>query len=212
MNPLFDETGALAKTAQPNAKAFYLVGVINASNTASRSITIPEGTPLFGPVVNLQNDNVYNDVPLTVPQPRAQAAGIVDTASIFLELDGESRLDLVSRIKSPVFDYVLPAEGNIYQFFGDGHLRAHQALRLGRVLVLHPAAAAGDSHVAIWWHVRLLRDAVLRSDRVRDYGGVNSERRGRGEWRRVALYAVNHHRWGCAESLDATRVCGHCFC
>jgi hypothetical protein len=117
-NPLFDETGALAGTAQPNKKAFFLVGVINESNTASRSITTSEGTPLFGPVINFQNDNVFNDIPLTVPELRTQAAAIIDTATFFLELDGEPRPDLVSRIKSPVFDYFLPEEDNIYQFFG----------------------------------------------------------------------------------------------
>jgi hypothetical protein len=116
-NPLFDETGARADTAQPNPKAFYLVGVINQSNTASRSITIPRGTPLFGPVINFQNDNIAYDPPVTVPQLRADAAVNVDTAEYFLELDGEPRPDLVARIKSPVFDYVLPEEDNIYQFF-----------------------------------------------------------------------------------------------
>ena len=73
-NPAFDETGAKAGNAQPNPKAFYLVGVFNESNTASRKITIPQNTPLFGPVINFQNDNVYNAEPLTVPQLRAAAA------------------------------------------------------------------------------------------------------------------------------------------
>lgn len=117
-NPLFDETGAQADIAQPNPKAFYLVGVVNESNTASRSITVPQGTPLFGPVINFENDNVFYDPPVTVPQLRADAAASVDTATYFLELDGEPRPDLVARIQSPVFDYVLPEEDNIYQFFG----------------------------------------------------------------------------------------------
>jgi hypothetical protein len=117
-NPLFDETGAKADTAQPNPKAFYLVGVINESGEARRSITIPQDTPLFGPVINAQNDNIFYDPPVTVPQLRADAAALVDPATYFLELDGEPRPDLVTRIKSPVFDYVLPEEDNIYQFFG----------------------------------------------------------------------------------------------
>ncbi len=117
-NPLFDETGEKAGTAQPNPKAFYLGGVINESNTAERAITIPQNTPLFGPVINYQNDNVYNAEPLTVPQLRAGAAAAVDTATFTLELDGVQRPDLVTRIKSPVFYYDLPEEDNIYQFFG----------------------------------------------------------------------------------------------
>lgn len=118
-NPLFDETGDLADTDQPNPKAFYLVGVINESNTAERSITINRRTPLFGPIINYQNDNVFNgDNPLSVPELRAQAAEIVDGETYFLELDGCPRPDLAYRVKSPVFAYYLPATDNIYQYFG----------------------------------------------------------------------------------------------
>jgi len=118
-NPLFDETGERAATAQPNKKVFYLVGVVNLSGTAERTITIPEGTPLFGPVVNSENDNVFNDPPLTVPVLRQQVTDLIDTSSGFLILDGqEMTADLVHRVQSPVFSYVLPAEDNIYQFFG----------------------------------------------------------------------------------------------
>jgi hypothetical protein len=118
VNPLFDETGEKADSAQPNPKAFYLAGVFNESNTANRSITIPSGMALFGPVLNYQNDNIYYDPPVSVPQLRADAAKTIDTAAVYLELDGQSRLDLVDRVKSPVFDYTLPSEDNIYQFFG----------------------------------------------------------------------------------------------
>lgn len=117
-HPLFDETGEDADTGQEGNKAFFLGGVFNESGTASRAITIPEGTPLFGPVINVQFDNVFFDPPLTIPELRAQMTPIVDEAEFFLELNGEERPDLVARIKSPVFDYVLPEEDNIYQFFG----------------------------------------------------------------------------------------------
>jgi hypothetical protein len=116
-NPLFDETGALADTEQPNKKAFFLVGVINESGTAQRKITIPKNTPLFGPVINVQNDNIFYDPPVNVPQLRADAASFVDEAEFFLYLNGEARPDLLARIKSPVFSYDLP-DNNIYQFFG----------------------------------------------------------------------------------------------
>lgn len=121
-NPLFDETGANAANAQPNKKAFFLVGVINVSNTAERSITIPAGTPLFGPVINLQTDNIGRAEPLTARQLRAEANAAIDSidpADIFLTVDGVDRTaQLVDRIESPNFGYTLPAEDNIYQFFG----------------------------------------------------------------------------------------------
>ena len=118
-NPLFDETGAKAYNAQPNKKVFFLVGVINESGTATRQITIPQGTPLFGPVINVEWDNIGADDPLTVPELRDVAAAMMDSVEeVDLILDGQPRPDLVDRITSPVFSYDLPAEDNIYQFFG----------------------------------------------------------------------------------------------
>ena len=118
INPLYDETGARADTAQPNPKAFYLAGVFNVSNMAERTIAIPAGTALFGPVLNVENDNIFYDPPVTVPTLRSDAAAFFENATYFLMLDGVSRTDLVARIKSPVFDYVLPEEDNVYQFAG----------------------------------------------------------------------------------------------
>jgi hypothetical protein len=117
-NPLFDETGENAYNSQPNPKAFYLVGVINESGSATRHITIPSGTPLFGPLINIENDNIFYDPPVSVPQLRADAAALLETALYELTIDGDSRNEFVSRIKSPTFDYILPVEDNIYQFFG----------------------------------------------------------------------------------------------
>jgi hypothetical protein len=115
-NPLVDETGADASNAQPNKKVFFLVGVINTSGTATRQITVPRGTPLFGPVINVEWDNIGVDDPLTVPELRDVAAAIIDSVEeVDLILDGKARPDLVDRITSPVFSYDLPAEDNIYQ-------------------------------------------------------------------------------------------------
>src|SRR4026208_442797 len=67
-NPLYDETGEKAYNGQPNKKVFFLVGVINESGTATRHITIPKGTPLFGPVINVEWDNIGVDDPYTVKE------------------------------------------------------------------------------------------------------------------------------------------------
>jgi hypothetical protein len=118
-NPLFDETGADAANGQPNPQMFFLVGVPPGADTVSRTITVPFGKALFGAVVNYENDNIFYDPPVDVGQLRRDAATIIDSVeSIGLTLDHVSRLDLVSRIKSPVFEYFLPDEDNIYQFFG----------------------------------------------------------------------------------------------
>jgi hypothetical protein len=121
-NPLFDETGADAYNAQPEKKVFFLAGVSNVSNTVERSITIPAGTTLFGPVLNYEDDNVGRATPLTVPQLRAEAAALIDSVDLddlFLKVDGVDLTDrLVDRIQSPTFSYVLPKEDNIYQAQG----------------------------------------------------------------------------------------------
>src|SRR5262245_36800446 len=72
-NPLFDETGALADTQQPFKKVFFLVGVISASGTAERTITVPVGAALFFPVINVEVDNIGAVPRQNVPQLRALA-------------------------------------------------------------------------------------------------------------------------------------------
>jgi hypothetical protein len=121
-NPLFDETGANAANGQPEKKVFFLAGVINVSNTVERTVTVPAGTALFGPVLNYEDDNVGRAAPLTAPQLRAEAAALIDQVDprdLFLKVDGvDLTARLVDRIQSPTFGYVLPAEDNIYQAQG----------------------------------------------------------------------------------------------
>jgi hypothetical protein len=119
-NPLFDETGAKAGNAQPEKKVFFLVGVINTSGTAQRTITVPAGQAMFFPVLNYEADNAtIPPTNYTVPQLRNLAAQNEDAITeLHVSLDGVSLLGSVSRIKSPVFSYTLPPTDNIYQFFG----------------------------------------------------------------------------------------------
>jgi hypothetical protein len=120
VNPLFDDTGANAAVAQPENKVFFLVGVINVSGTAERTITVPAGQGLFFPVLNYEGDNAtIPPTNYTVPQLRSLAAQFMDTVTeLHVNLDGVSRPDTIARIKSPTFSYTLPPTDNIYQFFG----------------------------------------------------------------------------------------------
>jgi len=69
------------------------------------------GKALFGAVVNYENDNIFYDPPVAVANSAIDAAAIIDSIEgATLTLDGVARPDLVSRVKSPVFEYVLPAE------------------------------------------------------------------------------------------------------
>jgi hypothetical protein len=111
--------GAWGQDAVEDAKKREAILQINESSTVKRMITIRRGTPLFGPVINGQNDNISYVSPVTVPRLRADLAALIDlinpATDLVLELDYEPRLDLVARIKSPVFDFLLPDEDNYYQ-------------------------------------------------------------------------------------------------
>ena len=129
INPLFDQTGANAYLGNQE-KVFFLGGVINASGTVTRNITVPAGKPLFFPVVNALWDNVTirppylggfpRSEPLSVPELYALAAQTVESASgIHASVDGCSIPNLSGyRAQSAPFSYRLPATDNIYQFFG----------------------------------------------------------------------------------------------
>jgi hypothetical protein len=119
-NPLFDETGANAGVGQ-SGSVFFLVGVINVSGTANRTITVPPGKALFFPVLNFENDNLCppNDPPLSVEELRAGAKALMDAATdLSCQVDGVPIRDLTSyRVQGPVFSVTFP-DDNIFQFFG----------------------------------------------------------------------------------------------
>jgi hypothetical protein len=125
-NPLLDTTGADASNDQPtNGNIFYLAGLISLNSglqaSVERTITIPTGKRLFFPILNSEADipsSVQGST--TVPQLRAEAAYFADQIqSLFLTIDGKDAGDLTAyRTISPVFGFVLPAQDNLYQFFG----------------------------------------------------------------------------------------------
>src|SRR5262245_45445351 len=131
INPLFDETGAQAYLGN-QGNVFFLAGVINVSGTATRTITVPAGKPLFFPVLNVETDNVGvrppylggpftpPAMPKTVPELYAEADGfIMATSELHATVDGCPIPNLSSyRATSAPFNFRLPANDNIVQFFG----------------------------------------------------------------------------------------------
>lgn len=81
-NPLFDETGEFADNGQPYSKVFFLAGVANANGTVERTITIPAGTALLVPLLNIEWDNVglAKKDRLTVPELRDFVENVMDSA------------------------------------------------------------------------------------------------------------------------------------
>ena len=120
-NPVLDSTGDYADVGQedgigPANKFFFLAGTFGGDGV--RTVTVPHGKALFFPVFNIDVDNAV-DPPTdnTVPELRALAAGFIDALStMYATLDGVP-VDLW-RVKSPVFDYTVPDEDSIYDYFG----------------------------------------------------------------------------------------------
>lgn len=120
-NPVFDSTGAYAAAGQENGigpgnKIFFLTGSFGAN--VVRTVTVPEGKALFFPVINFEYDNAV-DPPTSynVPKLRELAAASIDGATALYARINGAPLDIF-RTKSPTFDYTLPDENSIYDYFG----------------------------------------------------------------------------------------------
>ena len=120
-NPSLDSTGAYAASGQedgigPGNKIFFLAGTFGVD--AVRTVTVPKGKALFFPAISSEVDNAA-DPPTNynVPQLRAFAAANVDaTTAVHASINGAA-LEIL-RIKSPTFDYTLPDENSLYDYFG----------------------------------------------------------------------------------------------
>ena len=123
-NPALDSTGAYATAGQedgigPGNKFFFLAGTFGVD--AVRTVTVPAGKALFFPAISSEVDNAV-DPPTNynVPQLRALAAAAVDTtiaSTLYARINGVP-LEIF-RTKSPTFDYTLPDENSIYDYFGE---------------------------------------------------------------------------------------------
>lgn len=106
-NPLLDETGEFAGEDQPykGNKVFFLVGVFNESGQAERSITVPQGTSFFFPLLNV----VFIEEG-TVPEMRAAAADLIDNAVdfVYVSVDGVDMTAFSKRVASTPFAVRLP--------------------------------------------------------------------------------------------------------
>ncbi len=118
-NPWFTDGPTNCSIGQ-SARVWFLAGVVNVSNTANRTCSIPYGKALFFPLVNIEWDNVAVNPPQTIPEIRAYAKGVIDTVTeLHATIDGVPVPNLSSyRVAAGPFAYVLPANDNIYQYFG----------------------------------------------------------------------------------------------
>jgi len=121
--PILDSTGAYAAVGQENGigpgnKYFFLAGTFGGS--VIRNVTVPKGKALFFPIINIEVDNAVDPLPptpYTVPQLKAQAKANIDSVtSKSATLDGQPVE--IFRSTSPTFDYTVPDQNSIYDYFG----------------------------------------------------------------------------------------------
>jgi hypothetical protein len=122
-NPVLDSTGAFADLGQedgigPGDKYFFLAGTFGGE--VERHVTVPEGKRLFFPVINYEADNAL-DPPTHDKLPRLKelANANIDAtilSSLYAKLNGRD-LDIF-RTQSPPFDYSVPEEDGIFDYFG----------------------------------------------------------------------------------------------
>jgi hypothetical protein len=126
--PILDKTGAYAAVGQENGigpgnKYFFLTGTFGfvlPGGPVTRTVTVPKGKALFFPIINIEVDNAVDvppPTPFTVPQLKAQAKANIDSVtSTSATLDGQPVE--IFRSTSPTFDYTVPDENSIYDYFG----------------------------------------------------------------------------------------------
>jgi hypothetical protein len=116
VNPLLDITGEHCMVGQRGA-VWFLTGT-SFGGTVTRACDVPEGKPLFFPVVNSVNINSPNvcgqdATNLSVQDLRAASAGCIDEATnLSVKVDGTT-LQQLQRVKSIVFEVALP-EANVF--------------------------------------------------------------------------------------------------
>lgn len=118
-NPLFVNGPADCALGQ-TGRVWFIGGVMGISGAATRTCSIPTGTALFFPVLNVVWDNVGTVPPLDEAGLREVAALLVgNPTDLYATIDGVPVTNLRDyRIFSPVFKYQLPAEDNFYQHLG----------------------------------------------------------------------------------------------
>jgi len=120
-NPILDSTGEFATAGQehgigPANKYFFLTGTFGGA--ATRNVTVPKGKALFFPIINAEVDNAVE--PPTnnkVPALKAIAKASIDAATL-LHATFDGAPVQIFRSTSPTFDYTLPDEHSIYDYFG----------------------------------------------------------------------------------------------
>lgn len=117
-HPLLDLTGQNAGQEQTEP-VWFLGGTFGDPPVVSRSITVPEGTAFFFPLINFEQDSAFAP-DLTVEEMTSEVEQMAaQVTSLHLNVDGQSMPDLfLLRARSQqAFSVQLPAD-SIHSLFG----------------------------------------------------------------------------------------------
>jgi hypothetical protein len=108
VNPLADETGQFCMIGQRGG-VWFLAGSIS-SLPASRTCSVPEGVPLFFPVINTVwiNTPVCDGLVLSVAEVRARAAADIDGATDLSVVLDNQPVTTLHRVRSEIFYTAFP--------------------------------------------------------------------------------------------------------
>jgi hypothetical protein len=111
VNPLLDSTGANCAQGQ-SGHVWFLAGVLNVSGQAERSCTIPSGTALFFPVINVECSTLEPPPFFGSNEAELRAcAHAFSVTNLQASIDGVPLASLASyEIDSPLFTFTLPAD------------------------------------------------------------------------------------------------------
>jgi hypothetical protein len=118
VNPLLDTTGDNCMVGQRGS--IWFLGGVNGGGLAERTCSVPEGLPLFFPVVNAINANSPNvcgqdSNNISVKDLRAALKRLIDGAqNLSVTVDGQNvKKTLLQRVQSDPFEVALP-EDNLF--------------------------------------------------------------------------------------------------
>jgi hypothetical protein len=147
-NPLFDPDGSRCAIGQ-RGPVWFLFGWFG-PGAATRACSIPDGTALFFPVLNVVDVNTTTQ---TAPELRAETAPCLDATTLLsVTVDGVAVRDLQKkfRVHSEVFDITLPADnlfglsaGTYSPAIDDGFYVMLKPLGVGPHTVRFEGASAG---------------------------------------------------------------------
>jgi hypothetical protein len=143
-HPLLDTAGQHALLGQTGT-VYFLGTTFGSPSAVSRTISIPDGTSLFFPLFNFEQDSAFAPDTTVTNMVNEVANFAAQVTSLTLVVDGVAMPDLhMLRAKSPApFSVQLPANDSLHSFFGidagtqidtvvsDGYWAFIQALPVG---------------------------------------------------------------------------------